>query len=645
MCGIFGWITGGTSQAIGSPELVSACFDALHHRGPDDRGVMFQQPDRNWSGCEDAVAEDVPILLGHVRLSILDLSPLGKQPMVTPDGRFRLTFNGEVYNYRELRSELESLGITFTTRTDTEVVLHAFAQWGLECMNRFTGMFAMAVHDDRDSRLYLIRDHFGIKPLFYATPSAGQLIFSSELPLLLLFPTVSRRISAQRVYDYLLFGDYDSHQNTMVDAIQQLPPAHYMVIDCQSGKVLEKDRYWKPELQQTQQLSFSEATEQLRGQFLDNVRLHLRSDVPLGSALSGGIDSSAVCCAIRELEPNLKLPTFTFIAPGSEVDEEHWANQIASHIHAEMYKVQVDPHEMVADLDDLIRVQGEPFGSTSIYAQYRVFRLAKECGVKVTLDGQGADEMLAGYLGFPGERLKTLLMQGNIVGAWRFFNATSQWPDRSKSAVFKRMVGQFTPRWLHTHFWAVAKGSLTPPWLDKHWLQQQQVKFETPQIEKVYSSSCYVRQALAQQLTQRGLPGLLRHGDRNSMRFSIESRVPFLTREMVEFLLSLPEEHLIAADGTTKSVFRQAMRGMVPDAVLDRRDKIGFATPEKGWLKSITPWVEETLADAGEMPVFHAEAIRITWGEVMAGRRPFDWQVWRWLNFIRWAKQFKVEFS
>ena len=645
MCGIFGWITNTANEPIGSTDQVRACFDALFHRGPDDRGVMFKYPDGEWSGCEDALPGPVHLLLGHVRLSILDLSPLGKQPMATPDGRFRLTFNGEVYNYRELRSELEASGIAFTTHTDTEVVLHAFAQWGLGCLDRFTGMFAMAVHDDRESRLYLIRDHFGIKPLYYAEPSAGQLIFSSELPALLQFPSVRRSVSAQRVYDYLVFGDYDSHRNTMVTDIQQLQPAHYMVIDSRNGEVLDRQRYWQPDLARDSGLSFQDAAEQLRTLFLDSVRLHLRSDVPLGSALSGGIDSSAVSCAIRDLEPGLRLPTFTFVAPGSEVDEERWANQVAAHIHADMHKVHVDPHEMVADLDDLIRVQGEPFGSTSIYAQYRVFRLAKECGVKVTLDGQGADEMLAGYLGFPGERLKTLLTHGDIPGAWQFFNATSRWPDRTKGAVFKRLVGQFTPRWLYAHLWAVVRGSLKPAWLDRDWFDERSVRFETPRTAKVYGGRSYVRRALAQQLTERGLPGLLRHGDRNSMRFSIESRVPFLTREMVEFLLSLPEEYLIAADGTTKAVFRQAMRGLVPDVVLDRKDKIGFATPEKGWLQSIAPWVDDTLGSTRDMPVFRTDAIQTTWQDVMAGRRPFDWQVWRWLNFIRWAKLFNVTFE
>ena len=644
MCGIFGWITNSASGAIGSPELVRACFEGLHYRGPDDRGVMFKYPDLHWSDCVDTIPGAVPLLLGHVRLSILDLSPLGRQPMVTADGRFRLTFNGEVYNYRELRSELAAAGIEFTTHTDTEVVLHAFAQWGLECVNRFIGMFAMAIHDSRESRLYLIRDHFGIKPLYYADSTAGQLVFSSELPVLLQFPSVRNNISAQRAYDYLVFGDYDSDWNTMLADVQQLPPAHYLTIDCQSGEIIEKQRYWKPDLEQDCGLSFGDAAERLRSLFFDSVRLHLRSDVPLGSALSGGIDSSAVCCVIRGLEPDLRLPTFTFVAPGSEVDEERWANEVASHINADMHKVHVDPQEMVTDLDDLIRVQGEPFGSTSIYAQYRVFRLAKECGVKVTLDGQGADEMLAGYLGFPGERLKTLLVQGNIAAAWRFFNATSRWPDRSKAAVFTRLVGQFTPRWLYAHFWAVVRGSLTPAWLDRVWLDERGVSFETPQIENIYAGRNYVRRALAQQLTQRGLQGLLRHGDRNSMRFSIESRVPFLTCDMAEFLLSLPEEYLIAPDGTTKSVLRQAMRGIVPDSVLDRKDKIGFATPEKGWLQSLAPWVEDTLAGTREIPLFHTEAIHATWREVMAGRRPFDWQVWRWLNFIRWAKLMNVTF-
>ena len=619
-------------------KTVADAFRLLRHRGPDDHGMMFQLADGRWCEREHELRDDVPLFIGHVRLSILDLSPLGKQPMMTENGRFRLSFNGEVYNYLELREELRSQGVQFKTHTDSEVVLQAFACWGPACLNRFSGMFAMAIHDDREKKLYLIRDHFGIKPLYYCSDASGNVLFASELSVLLNSSGVERQASAQRMYDYLLFGDYDSHAATMIEGVEHLLPAHYMVIDSETGHVLHRKRYWQPDLTHTSPLSFDDAADKLRTMFLDNVSLHLRSDVPVGAALSGGVDSSAVTCAIRYLEPEMELPTFTFVATGSDVNEERWADIVAAKTGSVSHKVRIDPAEIVEDLDALILAQGEPFGSTSIYAQYRVFRLAHEAGIKVTMDGQGADEMFAGYIGFPGERLKTLLVHGRIFEAWQFFNATSQWPDRNKVEVFKQLVGQFTPTYLYPLLRSLARGTPKPHWLNSSWLKDHGVRFDFPHVTQIYSGKQYVRRAMACQLTQRGLSALLRHGDRNSMHFSIESRVPFLTRELVEFSLSLPEEYHIDKSGMTKALFKHAMRGIVPDHILCRRDKIGFATPEREWLTALSPWVDAVLAEADSVPLFHGDMLRDTWQHILAGRKRFDWQVWRWLNLLRWTQ-------
>lgn len=644
MCGIFGWVAGGRPVAHAG-RAIDAALNGMRHRGPDDHGVSWREPGGAWHEGAPNSGDPCDVLLGHVRLSILDLSPLGRQPMATADGRFRISFNGEVYNYLELRRELEAEGIMFRTHTDTEVVLYAFARWGLACLNRFTGMFAMAIHDQTENRLYLIRDHFGIKPLFYTAPKDGPVSFASELPVLLEFPGVKRRANAQRVYDYLLFGDYDSLEDTMIEGVRHLSPGHCLVLDCETGNILERRRYWQIDLNRKSELSFDAAAKRFRELFLDNVRLHLRSDVPLGAALSGGVDSSAVTCAIRHLEPDMPLKTFTYVAKGSSVDEERWADQVIRHVRAESFKVEVQADELVSDLDALIRAQGEPFGSTSIYAQYRVFRLAHEAGVTVTLDGQGADEMLAGYLGFPGERLKSLIVRGQLMQAWRFFQATSSWPGRSRSEVFKRLVAKFMPEWIYPLARSVGRGSVMPSWLNAEWFRERGVRFDLPRVAPVYEKGCdYVRRELARQLTQRGLPALLRHGDRNSMHFSIESRVPFLTRELVEFALSLPEHYLIDEQGRTKAVFKEAMRGIVPDAILDRRDKVGFATPEQDWLTQLDPWVRETLVSADHVPCLKGDAMNDAWEEILTGRRRFDWQVWRWLNLISWARMFEVEF-
>lgn len=645
MCGIFGWINSGSNNIRSARECLQNSFSEIEHRGPDDRGCMFKTPSNGWSDNDNLVTDDTSLLLAHVRLSIIDLSSAGKQPMVTTDGRYRISYNGEVYNYCELRKELEALGNVFQTDTDTEVVLQSFSQWGIDSLNMFTGMFSMAIHDDMENRLYLIRDHFGIKPLFYSYNSDNVLFFSSELSTLLSFPHISHSISKQRVYDYLLFSDYDSKEETMVDDVYNVLPGHYLVIDTLDARIIDKKRYWNLDVNKQTKLNYSDATEKLRQLFLDNVRLHLRSDVPFGTALSGGVDSSAITCAIRHIEPDIEFPSFSYIAPGSHVSEEHWSDLVSKQARTISHKVYASAEDIIKDIDKLIRIQGEPFGGTSIYAQLKVFGLVKNAGIKVTLDGQGADEMLAGYIGYPGERIKTLLLQGNVAAAWRFFSSTTQWPDRTKLDVFKRVVGVFSPKSLYPFLRSIGKGSLTPEWINADWLRENKINCDIPRVEKIYTSKNHVRNELAKQLTQQGLSSLLRHGDRNSMHYSIESRVPFLTREMAEFMMSLPEDYLIAADGTTKAIFKKSMRGIVPDEILDRRDKIGFATPEKNWLSLLSHWVEKQLNDAKDLPIFHVNELQKEWQEILVGKKAFDTRVWRWLNLIRWSKIFNLSFS
>jgi asparagine synthase (glutamine-hydrolysing) len=285
----------------------------------------------------------------------------------------------------------------------------------------------------------------------------------------------------------------------------------------------------------------------------------------------------------------------------------------------------------------MILAQGEPFGSTSIYAQYRVFQLAKEHGVTVTLDGQGADEMLAGYNGYPGQRMRSLIEKGHFVGAWSFLNEWAKWPDRSRLAGAKRAIGEFTPDSIYDALRLLSGMHNVPAWIDPAPLKEKGVLRRHPRMRPQRSQSGRrVVAHLAQSLTQRGLQHLLRHGDRNSMRFSVESRVPFLTIDMVNLLLSLPESYLISPQGETKHVFRAAMRGIVPDDILDRRDKIGFETPEKEWMMSMASTIRDWLQADLHVPFFNQAEVLREFDQIVAGKRPFSWQVWRWVNFSRW---------
>lgn len=626
MCGIAGgW------WAQHSPSLetsLSKALDTLYRRGPDD------------SGYQKFLVGQGAVALGHTRLSIIDLSAAGHQPMYSADGRYAIVFNGEVYNYRELRTELVALGHRFSSDSDTEVLLAAWIQWGQACLVRLVGMFAFVVFDQVRATLTCVRDAFGIKPFFYVAEQ-GRFLFASELAAIKALMGNKVALDWQRAYDYLVHGEYDSGPRSFLEGVYHLLPGHLLEIDLRQGSIAEPTRWWTPCTRQRDDLSFEQAVEQVRARFLDNIRLHLRSDVPLGAALSGGIDSSAVVCAMRAVEPTLPIHTFSYIARDSAVSEEIWVDQVNRHVGAISHKVEVDAQELAADLEELIRVQGEPFGSTSIYAQFRVFKLAREHGVTVTLDGQGADEMLAGYNGYPGQRIRSLLEQGKMTEAWSFLNDWAKWPGRSRLGGLKRAAAELSDGSLYQAMRHLNGMQALPSWLHAPALEARGIIQRYPrQRSNENEVGRRVVAELALTLTRRGLPGLLRHGDRCSMNFSVESRVPFLTLDMVDLLLSLPESYLISPKGETKHVFRAAMRGIVPDEILNRRDKIGFATPEQAWLLSIADTVRGWLKDDLGLPFLKQQEILASFERIVAGQQAFSWQVWRWINFSHWYKNF-----
>lgn len=626
MCGITGGWWPGRPATL--DEKLTQALAAMHRRGPDDRGYVL------YPGPGGVTA------LGHTRLSVIDLSAAGHQPMESPDKSVSIVFNGEIYNYRELRAELEPLGHRFVSGSDTEVLLAAWRQWGRACLPRLVGMFAFVVFDSARGSLTCVRDAFGIKPFFYSREKGGFL-FASEVAAIKALKQERVQLDWQRAYDYLVHADYDSGARSFLEGVLHLLPGHLVELDLASGALGEPQRWWTPSIEQRSDLSFADATEQLRERFLASVRLHLRSDVPLGAALSGGIDSSAVVCAMRHVEPDLPINTFSYIARGSAMSEEVWVDRVNQHVGARPHKVMVSGDELARDLDDMIAAQGEPFGSTSIYAQYRVFQLAREQGVTVTLDGQGADEMLAGYNGYPGQRIRSLLEKGQLAEAWHFLDEWSRWPGRSRLAGAKRAVAEMSQGALYDALRRLNGMHSLPHWIRSAPLEEHGIIRRYPrQRAQAGSAGRRVMAELALCLTQRGLPALLRHGDRNSMRFSVESRVPFLTLDMVEMALSLPESYLISPQGETKHIFRAAMRGIVPDDILDRRDKIGFATPEQEWLLGMAGQVRSWLAEDLHLPFLDQAAVLAEFDRVVAGRQAFTWQVWRWINFCRWYTHF-----
>lgn len=636
MCGIGGLIQAPPGPV--KPEWMQAFLKHLEHRGPDDSGWVSMHRGRIRDGnqaLDDVFAE---ALLLHRRLSILDLSEAGHQPMSTPDCRYWITFNGEIYNYLELRDELRGLGYRFRSQSDTEVLLAAYRQWGSKALTRLVGMFAFAVVDMQTRKVFLARDCFGIKPLYYALWQEG-FAFASEIKPLLELPGVTREINARRLYDYLCGGITDHGGETMFAAVKQLPAAHYMELQLENPRIATAVRYWDIDWTQRAELSFDAASTRLRDLFVDNVRMHLRSDVPVGAALSGGIDSSSIVSVMRLLDPKLDIHTFSYIADDPALSEERWVDIVSRQMRTVVHKVRLGAEELQGDVDSLIEAQGEPFMSTSMYAQWRIFQAARKAGIKVMLDGQGADELLGGYASHRAAMLAGLVGQGRVLDAQRLARSMSGafgWPKALALAI-----GRTLPDWIQSTIRTVTGRNTVPEWINAPWFEARGIDTREPAV-KVGRRS--LMRELYRTLTETSVPMLLHYEDRNSMAFSIESRVPFLTPALAQFLFSLPAEYLVAVDGTSKTVFRRAMRGIVPDQVLERRDKVGFPTPEREWLMAHRPFVERVLkGEAARMiPALRLDYILQVWEYALQGRQPLDARMWRWLSLIQWAQKFSV---
>ncbi len=620
------------------PVKIGRLLDKIDHRGPDGRGWAAIDVNHLQLGKADSTLNS-RIVLGHVRLSIIDLSDAGHQPMHSEDKRYSLVFNGEIYNYIELRDQLISVGYIFNSGTDTEVVLHALTHWGEDALKRFRGMFSFVYYDAIEDSLIIARDFFGIKP-FYWCRWDGGLAFASESGPLLDLVGVSNSSALQETYDYLINGSSDTGEQSMYRDLHFLPAASYAKINCRSNQDIQilPIKYWDISLSNKIHVSFEEAVIKVRELFLKSVSLHMRSDVAVGAALSGGIDSSSIVCAIRHLYPDLEIHTFSFIADEEAICEESWVDLVNSFAKCTPHKVSANTNELLTDLDDLIKTQGEPFGSTSIYAQYRVFKEAQKNGIKVILDGQGADELLGGYSYYQAGRLASMLSSFRLIAAYKFLKAASKKPNYNLIYTLIMAIREILPEFLRIIATKILFKEMKPKWISDRWFAKNTIRHKRHNIFKNERTPDYLRAMLYDTLFFSSVPHLLRYEDRNSMRFSIESRVPFLHVDLVEYLYSLPEEYLISEDGRTKYVFREAMRGIVPDEILDRHDKIGFATPEKDWLTNLNVWVSELFSYAHRVKCFNQPEMVKEWLLVKESKKEFNFRYWRWFNFLAWEK-------
>jgi asparagine synthase (glutamine-hydrolysing) len=600
MCGIAGqYCIDGTKP---DETLLAEMSERLTHRGPDGSGSHI----RSNAG------------LVHRRLAIIDLSDEGLQPMTSEDGTLWIVFNGEIYNYVELREELLAKGHRFHSHSDTEVILHAYEEWGVDCLPRFNGMWAFAILDEKKEELFCARDRFGIKP-FYYTVVDGSFLFASEIKALLAHPGAGIRPDDATLGTYLAWGVQDHSDRTMFDGILQLKPAHAMNVT--KNGVEEPFRYWdvtvNPEVRSPKPDEIV-ATE-LLDKLTDATRIHLRSDVAVGTCLSGGIDSSTLTALINTLIRNEapasvgdRQKTFSVVFPDTRFDESRYIDEIVSATGVDAHRTEPSPEKLWDDIGRLVYMQDEPFGSLSIYAQYCVMRLAKE-NVKVVLDGQGADELLAGYLAYQGSYLR------GLMGSLHWWTALREIAGslRHHGGFFRSALGQLVVR-------RGRRGLLTA---------------DVPPVDRYGGRLDAI---LTRELIATNLPALLHYEDRNAMAFSIESRVPFLDYRFVEYVASLPLDQKIRG-GVTKIALRNAIRGIVPESIRCRMDKMGFVTPEEVWMREdLRPFVLEVLSSAtfASRKYWNADAVIRDYLAFLDGRSRYSPEVWRIVCTELWFRTF-----
>lgn len=666
------------SNNYDSSGIVGRMTDIIRHRGPDDEGfVLFKELSATPRVCggpdtpEDAYQtgntyspgeklsdlsdSPVKLALGHRRLSIVDLSPLGHQPMSSVDGRYWIVFNGEVYNHPELRDELEKLGHKFGSYSDTEVIIAAYSEWGKNCLARFNGMFAFLIYDRENRCLFAARDRFGVKPLYYRVTENG-FSFASEIKQFTVLPDWRARMNGQRVYDFLNWAITDHTDETLFEGVFQLRGGQALELDL--GAITDgRERYevgqklpvycWYQLQPQKFTGTKQEALVQFRDKLRDAVRLRLRADVPVGSCLSGGLDSSSIVCIVNQLlrdqGAHALQKTFSACADEARFDERKWIDIVVKATEVEAHYVYPALSGLFDEAPAITWHQDEPFGSASIYAQWNVFRLAADQQVKVMLDGQGADEQLAGYHNFFGPHLASLFKSLQWLKLVKEASAMRRLHGYSYQALASNMMNCLLPEAvMDTLRRSTGRAGASPEWLNFSKLNC--VAGNPFKINGVFRSDTVQRLSVAQ-LTANNLQMLLHWEDRDSMGHSIESRVPFLDYRLVEFVLGLPDEYKLS-DGITKRVQRQGMSGILPDAIRDRMDKQGFVTPEETWLRVTDPELfREKINDAIEAScgILQKNQVNSMLEDMIAGRLKFSFLPWRIISFGEWVKQFSVE--
>ncbi len=600
MCGIAGILA---NKPIPKGYL-PLMLDAVKHRGPDSSGVFV----------DDGVA------LGHRRLSIVDLGACSNQPMSYLE-RYTIVYNGEIYNFQELKQELLDKGYAFTTAGDTEVILAAYDFFGQDCLWRLNGMWAFAIYDKLQKTVFCARDRFGVKP-FYYSKIGDFFVFGSEIKQFVALENFDACVDEEAVYNFLQNALIDYNQNTFFRSIKQLCAGEKLLYDLQANSY-SISKWYEP---QTRSADFLEL-------FRSAVSLRLRADVSVGSCLSGGLDSSSIVSMADDVLSDKRLDCVSACYADKNIDESLFIDGVASQKNIASHKIYPDLDRLLdADfLKKTIYAQDVPYASTSIFAQFCVFERAKDLGIKVMLDGQGADEILGGYNEYFYSFLSECLVKFQFGLFTKEVAALSKMHGISKFYLIARALFYTLP--------AFIKKLVKPAksaWLNTDLFKNIDVKF--PYIDYGERSSNLAKMSLAQ-IFHTNLPALLHYEDRNSMFSSVESRLPFLDYRLVEFLLCADKTRKIHR-GQTKRILREALAKILPAIISSRKDKIGFATPEALWFKKHHVFLRDELALAAQKSKYINEKILSDFDAFISGKQAYSGKFWRVIAYAKWLEVF-----
>ncbi|MBS4034547.1 MAG: asparagine synthase (glutamine-hydrolyzing) [Ignavibacterium sp.] len=566
MCGIFGI----TSNIGINTQKLKSVSKVISHRGPDDEGILLLNFETNqhkqYNGL-DTIPElhytelngetNFNAALLHRRLSIIDISSAGHQPMAYNNNKLWITYNGEVYNYIEIKAELISKGYKFVTESDTEVILAAYQEWGTDCVNHFNGMWSFAIWDSLNNLFFLSRDRVGVKPFYYCNHN-NQFIFCSEIKGIVTYLENKLTLNKEKIYEYLIRGQIfvGESEDTIFEEVKQLMPGNNLIFKNNKIKI---NKYWNLELTKNK-LSFNENVERFSELFLRSINYRLRSDVEVGSCLSGGLDSSSLV-SFASKNFNKNFHTFSAIWPGEKCDESYYVEKVNNLYECYPHAFTPDFENIIEVIDKVIWYQEMPLAGSSLLAQWFVMEKAKKHNIKVLLDGQGADEILSGY------PLYLIPYINEMIFSFKWNELYKHYDSLKKNGYpLKRFFS------IQKHRFINQKRTAFP-------IKNDNVKNYVFNNKYASPHKCnYLPDFLVDQIVKTNLPGLLHFEDRNSMAHSVESRVPFLDYELLQFAISIPTEQKIHGS-LTKIILREAMKKYLPVEVYNRTDKIGFSTP------------------------------------------------------------------